>query len=228
MNRCFRKAVLIKLLVLPASAHPGRHPMYELLVLALLMHWPLHAYRIVKIAGEIVGPEEQISTGTLSTVLSQLVKAQLIIPADPTETPFPSDRPSRVYAITQAGRDRFGELMLDVSSHPGTVRRLFHIKALHLEWLPPASQLFLVEYYLSYCRKFLSTKHVDARDMGEHRLKQEHMSPAFHEAATALIHLKIDQWQLELAWALSLREQVIARLKLSDEAEPAAATENPT
>ena len=38
--------------------------MYELLVLSLLMHWPLHAYRIVKIANEIIGPEDQISTGT--------------------------------------------------------------------------------------------------------------------------------------------------------------------
>lgn len=202
--------------------------MYELLVLALLMRWPLHAYRIVKIAGEIVGPEEQISTGTLSTLLSRLVDARLIIPTDAATTPFPSDRPARVYAITQAGRDRFSALMLDVSSHPGMVRKLFHIKALHLEWLPPESQLFLVEQYLTHCRKLLSTKQADAQSMAEHRLKQEHMSPAFREATTALIRLKIDQWQLEFAWALSLREQVIAHLKQPEGAAPAVATETPT
>ncbi|HEX6554261.1 MAG TPA: hypothetical protein VF026_15955 [Ktedonobacteraceae bacterium] len=38
--------------------------MYELLILSLLMHWPLHAYRIAKIGNEIIGPEEQVSTGT--------------------------------------------------------------------------------------------------------------------------------------------------------------------
>lgn len=43
--------------------------MYELLVLSLLMHWPLHAYKIARIANNIIGPEEQISRGTLSSLL---------------------------------------------------------------------------------------------------------------------------------------------------------------
>jgi DNA-binding PadR family transcriptional regulator len=201
---------------------------YELLVLALLMRWPLHAYRIAKIANEIMGPEEHISTGTLSTLLGRLVEAGLIAPADSAASPFPSDRPARVYAITPAGRDRFSALMLDDSSHPGMVRRLFHIKALHLEWLPPESQLLLVEQYLTYCRRLLGAKQADARDMAEHPLKQEHMSPAFREAAAAFIRLKLDQWQLERAWALSLREQVMARLKQREGAAPAVATETPT
>jgi DNA-binding PadR family transcriptional regulator len=202
--------------------------MYELLVLALLMRWPLHAYRIAKIAGEIVGPEEQISTGTLSTLLGRLAQAGLIAAADSAATPFPSDRPARVYAITPAGRERFGELMLDVSSHPGMVRRHFHIKALHLEWLPPESQLVLVEHYLAHCRRILGAKHADDRDMAQHPLKHEHMSAAFREAAAALIRLKIDEWQLELAWALALREQIVARLKPREGAAPAATAEQPT
>src|SRR5262249_29754076 len=55
--------------------------MYELLVLSLLMHWPLHAYRIAKISNDIVGPEERISTGTLSTLIGKLTHAGLITPA---------------------------------------------------------------------------------------------------------------------------------------------------
>lgn len=42
--------------------------MYELLVLSLLMHFPLHAYLIAK----IISPWEKISRGTLSTLLSRL------------------------------------------------------------------------------------------------------------------------------------------------------------
>src|SRR5260370_37587299 len=103
--------------------------MYELLVLALLMHWPLHAYRIAKIANEIIGPEEQISTGTLSSLLAKLERAGQISPADPRTAPFPGHRPSRVVTLTTAGRDRFLELMLDTSSHPGPYGKLMHIKA---------------------------------------------------------------------------------------------------
>jgi DNA-binding PadR family transcriptional regulator len=191
--------------------------MYELLVLSLLMHWPLHAYRIAKIANEIIGPEEQISTGTLSSLLAKLEQAGLITPADPGTAPFPADRPSRVFAITTAGRERFFQLMLDTSSHPGTYRRLFHIKALHLELLPFESQLFLVEHYLAHCRQILRSKQADVQDVAGNPLKQEHMSPALREAAFALMRLKTEQWQLELAWGQALRERILSRLKRREE-----------
>ena len=192
--------------------------MYELLVLSLLMHWPLHAYRIAKIANEIIGPEDQISTGTLSTLLSKLAQTGLITLADPGMTPFALDRPSRVFALTPAGRERFFALMLDTASHPGNYRRLFHIKSLHLEFLPPESQVFLVEHYMAYCQQFLRFKQADAQDVSDHPLKQEHMQPVFRERALALIRLKIEEWRLELAWVQSLRAQTLSRLKQSGEA----------
>jgi DNA-binding PadR family transcriptional regulator len=191
--------------------------MYELLILSLLMHWPLHAYRIAKIANDIIGPEEQISTGTLSTLLSKLESAGLIIPADPGSTPFPSDRPSRVFTITPAGRERFVELMMDTTAHPGMYRRLFHIKALHLEFLPLESQIFLVEHFLAHCRKILRSRQAEEQDMINDPHKQEHMSPSLREAALALIRLKIEQWRLELAWAQALHTRIVSHLKQSGE-----------
>jgi DNA-binding PadR family transcriptional regulator len=192
--------------------------MYELLVLSLLMYWPLHAYRIAKIANEIIGPEDQISTGTLSTLLNKLTQTGLITPVDPGMTPFASDRSSRVFALTPAGRERFFTLMLDTTSHPGNYRRIFHIKALHLEFLPPASQVFLVEHYMAYCQQFLHAKQADAQDMSDHPLKQEHMQPVFREMALALIQLKIEEWRLELACVQSLRARTLSRLKQPGEA----------
>src|SRR6266581_8767686 len=200
--------------------------MYELLVLALLMHWPLHAYRVAKIANEIIGPEEQISTGTLSSLLAKLERAGLISPADPGTAPFPGDRPSRVLAITTAGRERFLELMLDTSSHPGTYRRLFHIKALHLELLPFESQLFLVEHYLAHCQQILRSKQADVQDVAGDPLKQEYMSAALREAAFALMQLKTEQWQLELAWGQALRAQTLLRFKQRGEALAAPGEES--
>ncbi len=187
--------------------------MYELLVLSLLMHWPLHAYRLAKIANDIIGPEESISTGTLSTLLTRLERAELIQPADPSAVPFPTDRPSRVFAITDSGRERFLELMMDTTSHQGLYRRLFHIKALHLEFLPPEQQLFLAEHYLGHCRGILHDKQAERQADAAHPLKQRHMSPALREAAFTYMRLKIEQWQLELAWAETLRDQIVAQLK---------------
>ena len=200
--------------------------MYELLVLALLMHWPLHAYRIAKIANEIIGPEEQISTGTLPSLLAKLEQAGLITPADPGTAPFPADRPSRVFAITPVGRERFLELMLDTSSHPGTYRRLFHIKALHIDLLPFESQLFLVEHYMAHCRQILRSKQADVQDVASNPLKRGHMSPPFREAAFALMRLKTEQWQLELAWGEALRERILLRFKQQGEALAAPGEES--
>ncbi len=201
--------------------------MYELLVLSLLMHWPLHAYRLAKIANEIIGPEEEISTGTLSTLLNKLEQMELIATAEPGSSPFLTDRPSRVLAITPKGRERFLELMTDTTSHPGMYRRLFHIKALHLEFLPLEQQLYLVEHYLAHCRQMLRLKQADIQDIAENPLKQEHMSLTFREAALALIGLKTEQWQLELAWGEAIRAQVLSRLKRNGETASHPETETP-
>ena len=89
--------------------------MYELLVLSLLMHWPLYAYLVAEISNHILGPWERISRGTLSSLLARLEKEGLIALADQSEVPFPSDRPSKVFAITPAGRQRFYQLMMDTT-----------------------------------------------------------------------------------------------------------------
>lgn len=191
--------------------------MYELLALSLLMRWPLHAYLIAKMANEIIGPEEQLNRGTLSTLLARLEQEGLIAPTDPATAPFPADRPSRVLAITPRGRERFFALMLDTTTHPGSYSRLFHIKALHLDFLPPESQLFLVEHYLAHYQKLLYGKQAEKQAFTRNRLNQEHTADALREAALDYMRLKIEHWQIELAWGQALRERIIARLRHPDE-----------
>lgn len=184
--------------------------MNELLVLGLLMHWPLHAYKIAKMANNIIGPEEQISRGTLSSLLVKLEQAGLITPADPARVPFPSDRSSRVFALTESGRERFVQLMLDTTSQPGSYRRLFHIKVLHLEFLPPEQQFFLVEHFLQYCQKLIEGKQAEEQAFAASPIKQEHMRSLFQQRAQTFMQFKIEQWQLEVARAQALRTQIIA------------------
>jgi DNA-binding PadR family transcriptional regulator len=187
--------------------------MNELLVLSLLMHWPLHAYKIATIANNILGPEEEISRGTLSTLLTKLEQARLIVEADATMTPFPSRRQTRVLSITPAGRGRFLELMLDTTTSQGSYRKIFSIKALHLEFLPLEQQLYLVEHYLAYCRHLLQDKQEQRTSHAGDRNKQEKISSAFRQATQQLMQRKIDQLQADLVWAEALRGRIITELR---------------
>lgn len=183
--------------------------MYELLVLALLMHFPLHAYLIADTANNIIGPWERISRGNLSSLLKKLEQTGYITPADPAQVPFPTTRPARVFAITPAGRDRFYRLMLDTTSNQGTYQRLFHIKILNLEFLSHQDQLYLVEHYLTYCQTTLRYLHIEAQDMATDPVKQEHVSSAMRRGALDLMELQARQWELEEAWAQRLRQQIL-------------------
>ncbi len=168
--------------------------MYELLVLALLMHWPLYAYLIADIANHILGPWERISRGTLSSLLTKLEQAGLIALADPTQVPFSTDRPSHVFALTPTGRERFYQLMMDTTSNQGTYQRLFRIKALHLEYISPENRL----------------SQAQAHDFVTNPLKQSSVSTFYSAVALDLMDLVSQQWQLELAWAQRLRERIVA------------------
>ena len=184
--------------------------MYELLVLALLMHWPLYAYLIADIANHILGPWERISRGTLSSLLTKLEQAGLIALADPTQVPFSTDRPSHVFALTPTGRERFYQLMMDTTSNQGTYQRLFRIKALHLEYVSPEDQLSLVDHYMSYCQMGLSYQKAEALDFVTNPIKQQSVSNFYSAVALDLMELVSQQWQLELAWAQRLRERILA------------------
>lgn len=184
--------------------------MNELLVLGLLMHWPLHAYRLAKIANNILGPDGSISRGTLSGLLTKLEQAGFVTEAAPSEAPFSSDRPSRVLAITSAGRERFLQLMLDVPAHLDISR--FHIKALHLAFLPPEQQLFLIEHFLLSCQRFVRDKQAEIHRFSADADKYAHINDTFSEGVQAFMHLKIEQVQLEITWGQTLQEQVVSRL----------------
>ncbi|HLI07042.1 MAG TPA: hypothetical protein VKV40_10795 [Ktedonobacteraceae bacterium] len=142
----------------------------------------------------------------------------MIAPADPAEVLFPSDRPSRVFALTPAGGERFYRLMMDTTSNQGTYQRFFRIKALHLEYIPPADQLSLVDHYISYCQMGLRYQQAEAQDFATNPVKQRSVSNFYNAVALDLMDLVSQQWQLELAWAQRLRKQVVARRREDQDA----------
>jgi DNA-binding PadR family transcriptional regulator len=184
--------------------------MYELLVLALLMRWPLYAYLITSMTNHIMGPWEKISRGSLSALLKKWEQAGLIEPGDPEQVPFPSTRASRVYTITNSGRARFSQLMLDTTSNLGTYQRLFRIKALHLEFLPPRDQLYLLDHYLYYCRTGIQYLRGRSHELAIAPAQTRPESEGFLTTALDLMEVSAQEWELELAWAQGLRDRLSA------------------
>lgn len=196
--------------------------MYELLVLALLMHGPWHGYLITKVANEMIGPWAKISPGTLYPLLTRLEQSELI-EALPSEEASHSQRQAHRYAITPAGRRRFHALMMDTSSNLGDYPRIFHLKAVHFQFLLPKERLHLTDHYLNYCERSILHMQSEAQDM--QRMQSEAALPqqetgdraAFTDAVVDILQHLAKQEQGELAWARRLRERVVQDLEADAE-----------
>ncbi len=90
--------------------------MYELIILSFLRRWPMHGYVMVKIINDMIGPFAKASIGRLYPLLTKLEGEGLIVVADDTPGRQARDRRQRTYQITEAGRARFHQLMMDTTS----------------------------------------------------------------------------------------------------------------
>lgn len=198
--------------------------MYELLVLALLMHGSWHGYLITKIANEMIGPWAKISPGTLYPLLVRLEQSGLIETL-PQEEASHSQRQAHRYAITPAGRRRFHTLMMDTSSNLGDYPRIFHLKAVHLQFLSPRERLYLADHYSNYCERTILHMQSEAQDMQRmqseaQQAQQEAGDRAdFTDAVVDILQHLAKQEQGELAWARRVRERAVAALDAETQAQ---------
>jgi DNA-binding PadR family transcriptional regulator len=182
---------------------------YELLILGRLMYGPYHGYLIISVLGEMVGPWQKVSAGNLYPLLGRLERDDLIEAVDPIPSEPRNRRTARTYVITDAGRERFHELMLDTSSTIGDYQRLFHLKVPHLEFLAPGERVQLLEHYRDYCRAAIRHREKNTRDLsgwlseiiaaGEMYTGINTQS-GLENAIETTKHMA-DQWRAELAWA---------------------------
>ena len=196
--------------------------MYELIILSILMREPAHGYLIASIINDIIGPYAKISNGRLYPLLSKLEELGMIVTVDRTFKTSKGERNVRSYEITDEGRERFHEVMMDTTSNPGEYRQIFLQKVAVMRFLKPAEQLYLIDHYINYCQAHIL--HLTAE--GEDLQVGKHLSPAHLSATLKVMQHLIDQWRLELEWARSLREEEITRLEDVDNAWPAARLDN--
>jgi DNA-binding PadR family transcriptional regulator len=192
---------------------------YELIILAHLMRGPAHGYLIAKIINDMFGPFARISNGRLYPLLAKLEHSGLIA-VDLRNTGQQGDRQLRSYHITEAGRKRFHEIMMNTTSNPGEYQKFFQQKASYFEFLKPVERLRLIDHYLNYCQAHVLHLQAEVEDM----LRQaptwepEWGGRRLEDVVNVMQHV-IDQWQLELDWTKRLREREIAQIEVAKEAE---------
>lgn len=183
--------------------------MYELIILSLLMRFPLHGYLMMKITNDQIGPWAKISSGTLSTILSKLEQTGLIAVLQQEGDGAHGDRRARTYTITEEGRKRFHQLMMDTSSNLGEYSKFFHHKMTYFDLLQPAERLLLVNHYMYYCQATVLHTQTEM-DSLVYELA-DHPNPAFLENLLRVMKHIVEQWQAEFEWARGIREQELAQ-----------------
>ena len=186
--------------------------MYELIILSLLMRMPMHGYLIAKVTNDLIGPWARISSGSLSTILNGLEQRGLIavLPQGHSASSR-GTRQARTYTITEDGRKRFHQLMMDTSSNLGEYQKFFYRKLGYFDLLRPNERLLLLNHYINYCQATILHLQTERESLAYELADQP--TPDFLENVVRVMKHVEQQWQAELEWARSVREEELALLE---------------
>ena len=193
--------------------------MYELIVLTLLSRHPMHGYLIASVINDMIGPYARISNGRLYPLLAKLQEEGLIVPQAAPESA--AGRHQRSYAITESGRLRFHQLMLDTTSNPGDYDRIFWLKVPYLDALQLHERLYLVDHYITYCQTHIFHLTGEAESLKRDMVDHTYMSPEQLAATLLVIRHVIGTWQISADDARGLRERIVAEAE-ADTPQPVA------
>jgi DNA-binding PadR family transcriptional regulator len=184
--------------------------MYELIILSLLMRFPLHGYLIAQIANDTIGPWAKLSNGTLYPLLTKLEQSALIALASDAQDTAQHERSVRTFTITDAGRKRFYQLMMDTASNIGDYQRMFHLKVPYLDLLQPRERLHLLNHYLNYCQACLLHIKTHAENL-LHELGDDVPAHALYRTlALQAMQERSKLWQAEVDWIAQLQKLLAA------------------
>jgi DNA-binding PadR family transcriptional regulator len=173
--------------------------MYEFLVLGALSRTPMHGYMIAKVLGNIIGPFRHLQWGALYPVLNRL-QTQGLVTAE--ELPDEDGRTKKVYFITEAGRVRLHEHLMDTESHIGTYDAVFPHKVTHFSTLTPDERVYLSRHYAVHAQQNLDHLERKLQDIS----RNPRLSPAQRDDFRTVLQHRIEHWNHEHAWAESLIE----------------------
>ena len=180
--------------------------MYELIVLSLLMRFPLHGYLIVQRANETIGPWAKISNGTLYPLLTRLERQGFIARVNEQQQSTQTEQQARTFLITDEGRKRFHQVMMETSSSIGDYRRLFHLKVPSLDLLTSRERQQLLTHYSNYCQTCLLHIKIQVENLEHELVGEKGTSPLFKELALQTMQERARLWQTEVDWTEHLRD----------------------
>ncbi len=131
-------------------------PIYELFVLGELMDGPHHGYLLRDILGRLLGPFRHISWGVLYPLIRQLEREGLIVPFEEDGSEQgeggTGSKQRKQYRITETGRERFCQMMLERGDYHADYPELFLVKLNNLDHLTSHEQLTVLRHYQEYLR----------------------------------------------------------------------------
>ena len=172
--------------------------MYEFMILAQLSRRPMHGYMIAKIIGGIMGPFRQAQWGALYPVLNRLLHDDLIRAEDGEECD--DGRSRKVYAITDAGRARLREHLLDTERHLGDYDAVFEHKVAMFHTLSREERIYLARHYAVYAQQHIA--HIE-RKLAELTAASHLTAEQKHDVHVVMDH-RLRHWEQERAWAEEL------------------------
>lgn len=184
--------------------------MYELIVLSLLMRFPLHGYLIAQIANDTIGPWAKISNGTLYPLLVRLERQGFITRVNEERQSAQTEQQARTFLITNEGRKRFHQVMMDTSSNIGDYQRLFHLKVPYLDLLTSRERQHLLNHYINYCQACLLHIKTHAENLEHELVGDKGTYPLFKELALQAMQERARLWQTEVDWTEHLRAMLPA------------------
>ena len=182
--------------------------MYEFMILAQLSRRPMHGYMIAKIIGHIMGPFRQVQWGALYPVLNRLMQEGLIQAEEDLD--HEEGRPRKVYSITESGRSRLHDHLMDVDRHIGEYGLVFEHKVALFHQLTPEDRLFLCRHYMVHAQQYIAHLERKLADLDETPMLTEEQK---HDIQTVMAH-RLDFWQRERAWAEQLISACVAAPEL--------------
>jgi DNA-binding PadR family transcriptional regulator len=176
------------------------------MVLAFLAARPMHGYGLRQVANKILGPYRSVAWGPLYATLRRLKTDGLIelvgdagqVEADECHGGPPSKR----YQITEAGRQRFFELMAVPKEPEPEYEVTMCLKIARLGRVPPAVRLEILRDYAEYCRTHIA--HLSTtRDAIE---AADQVPDADRPWIVLTMNRRIELWQADLAWIEQLAD----------------------
>ena len=187
--------------------------MYELIMLSLLMRFPLNRYQLAKIVNDKLGPYAKLSNGTLYPLVAKLEETGLVTALPQEHQGTRKDRRSRLFHITEAGRLRFQQLMMDTSSFQAEYQRAFLFKVSSLDLLPRANRFYVINHYITYCQAHVLHFTDEAASLAQEIATVSAIPQSFQQRSLTALHHLIAQWQAEATWAMELREEEQRRIE---------------